>query len=129
MVAWFENLQRIDGFDIDSLSVRKGSVSAPEVDLVVVRDRAEVPFNVGDSDLWSGEVLEDRDPRAHFGGDPSNVVEHSQVLLVAAVREVEPKHVGTSFDQFPDALRRAGGGAQGGNDLGPAMIEGALVRG
>jgi hypothetical protein len=69
------------------------------------------------ADLGAAEVAQDGHgllpPRAHLadGGDGPRVV------VVGAVREVEPRHVHARRDERVDALGRIAGGADGAHDL------------
>ena len=66
------------------------------------------------------QILEDGDraPEVPRGGpDP---VQHLRVVLVAAVREVEPRHVDAGGQQALQHFGVGGGGTEGGDDLGAA---------
>ena len=68
-------------------------------------------------DLRALKVDQDPDPSADGVGRRPDVVVDGQVLLVPAMRQVEPGHVHARLDEALDLLQGAGGRAEGGNDL------------
>ena len=62
------------------------------------------------------EVLQDRDRTARR--EPAHGGDAPAVLLVGAVREVEPHHVDPGVEQRREAFLVVGGRAEGGDDAG-----------
>ena len=78
--------------------------------------------NLTGSNLRTGEVLETRDGPAEPIRDPAYRLEGFSVMLVGAVRKVEPEYVRAAFDEALDDLRVVGRRAEGGDDLGSPHV-------
>ena len=85
--------------------------SAPGLELdLAVREPA-------DADLRALQVEQHRDRLAAALGLGADDLQHLRVVLVTAVREVEPRDVHAGVDQLADPLRRRRRGAEGTDDL------------
>ena len=67
--------------------------------------------------LGAGQILEDRDVHAELARDAANVGDDRGVILVRAVREVEPHDVDPGEEQRAQHRRIARRGADGRDDL------------
>ena len=80
------------------------------------RDRSST--EAAKADLRALQVLEDADVGPHLLGYLPDRADAGRMLAVIAVGEVEPEGGGSCLDQAPQLLRRFGGRADGGHDLG-----------
>ena len=71
-----------------------------------------------DADLGAGHVGHDRDRAAEVLAGGVSEGAQAAVVGVGAVGEVDPGDVHPGQDQLADPLGRAGGGAEGGGDVG-----------
>ena len=60
------------------------------------------------TDLWALQVLQDADGYPEFGGSLPDIGDQLGVILVRAVREVEPGHIHSGFDEGFDFFDRVG---------------------
>ena len=74
-----------------------------------------------DPDLWTLDVLHDRDRPIQAIGDRPDRSESLLVVLVGAVTEVEPCDIHPTLDELGDRLFGRGRRAERGNDLGLAF--------
>jgi hypothetical protein len=72
------------------------------------------------SDLWTLQVLKNADVPPDRGGNRPDELEGCPMLLVIAVRKVQPRHVHPGIDQRPYPLGGVRRGAEGANDFRPA---------
>jgi hypothetical protein len=79
------------------------------------------PIELSDADLGSLKILQNCDRSLEFGRDATDVFEHPLVVVVRAVREIQPSHVDTSFKKGCQRIGTAGCGPDGGNDLGSTL--------
>ena len=79
--------------------------------------------NRSQADLGPAEVLQDRELTPHLVADLADRLERRGVLVVRAVREVEPEDVNARLDHLPDDGRIPRGGPERRHDLGPHLAQ------
>jgi hypothetical protein len=77
-----------------------------------------VSLELAGADLGALEIGEDADGLALLLRDGADHADEVGLLRVGAVREVEAGDVEAGLNELAEDFRRAGGGAEGGDDLG-----------
>src|SRR5258708_34978706 len=70
-----------------------------KADRAVGRQLSPTGFQCSNADFWPLQVLQDPDRAADVMFDGANGIKTALVVLVSAVAEVQPEHVGTGIEQ------------------------------
>ena len=84
-----------------------------------------VVLQLAGADLRALQVGEDADGLAFFAGDVAHHLDQLGLLRMGAVREVEAGDVESGADELAEDFGSAGGGPEGGDDLGAAEALGS----
>ena len=93
-------------------------LAAHHLDAVAGLDFHRAALHLAEADFGALQVLQQAHGRAQVLVEPPHEADDGQVVVVAAVREVEPEHVHALPNQGAQALVGVGGGAHGGHNLG-----------
>ncbi len=80
-----------------------------------------VVLQLGGTDLGALQVSQDTERTPDIDRDLAHHADQVGLLLVRAMREVQPDHIQAGMDQLAEDIFRATGWAEGGNDLGAAQ--------
>ena len=78
-------------------------------------------------DLRPAQVLQHRELNPLFAGDPADQIEGRGVIVMRAVREIQPEDIRTGVDHAAEDKGIARCGAQSRHDLGPHLSNGFFV--